>query len=312
MGKYLAACAALLLIAAAIFLPGQLAEWNDRALLDEPHITRQEKEREGFSERMQLSVAEKLLLLQSGQLSMVPLDDAFLTDAGTYVNVRYAINAGSVEYYQEDSVANSMGLGPDEAVSLFPGSPAYTAKELEEAADAAAQEWIGRLEQVQAELRILQTAGALPTLWSSSAVVEVGSRSQAVYVDLDSQLSFQTYSITLDCAPYTLSATVDAQSGKLLGFILRWNSGSQPAWGYRGAAYFGTAWRDYWGMDRVSANWFNAYNKSILEETEDSLLRNGDNNANSQIGFTYNDQTVNIPLINYATMYRGCAIGWNP
>ena len=41
MRNYFAALAALLLIAAAVFLPGELAQWNDTALLDEPHILRQ-------------------------------------------------------------------------------------------------------------------------------------------------------------------------------------------------------------------------------------------------------------------------------
>lgn len=39
---------------------------------------------------------------------------------------------------------------------------------------------------------------------------------------------------------------------------------------------------------------------------------NGDYNANSQINFTYNDQTLQIPLTSNATSNRGCAIGWNP
>ena len=42
MRNYFAALAALLLIAAAVFLPGELAQWNDTALLDEPHILRQD------------------------------------------------------------------------------------------------------------------------------------------------------------------------------------------------------------------------------------------------------------------------------
>jgi len=308
MSRYLAAFAALALVAAAIFLPGKLAEWNDLALLDEPHIDRQEEAREGFGERMQLSVAEKLLLLRTGELSQVPLEDVFLTDTGEEVSVRYAINAGNVVLYQGENTPMT-DEGDYAGLSAASVGASY---ELGTAAEALTKEWAARLESVQSELRILRSAGAIPSLWSDSDTVEVSGRSQAVYVDRDTQLSFRTYSMTLSCSPYSLSVTVDAQSGKILGFLLRWSSGTQLSWGYRGAANFGTAWRDYWGMDSVVSSWFTPYNKVILEETEDTVRVNGDYNANSQIGFRYNDQTVSIPLTSYATSSRGCAIGWNP
>ena len=66
MGNSWAGLAAAALLAAAFFLPAALSQWGDRRLLDEPHITRQDEEREGFAESLQLSVAEKLFLLRSG------------------------------------------------------------------------------------------------------------------------------------------------------------------------------------------------------------------------------------------------------
>ena len=70
-----AGLAAAALLAAAFFLPALLSHWGDQRLLDEPHITRQDEEREGFAESLQLSVAEKLFLLRSGSVTSVALED---------------------------------------------------------------------------------------------------------------------------------------------------------------------------------------------------------------------------------------------
>jgi hypothetical protein len=309
MRNYFAALAALLLIAAAVFLPGELAQWNDTALLDEPHILRQEEEREGFAEQMQLTVGEKLLLLRSGKLSKVPLEEAYLTDEGTEMAFHYAISAGGVvEFYVEPYLGASAAVGLDPGELIAASSTAFatdkTLEMLDSAAQASAQEWTDRLESVLSELQKLQSTGAMPSLWDSRETAEVTDRALSVYVDRDTQLSFQTYSLTLSCAPYKLAVTVDAQSGKLLGFILRWYNNFQPYWGYRGAERFGTAWRDYWGLDSVSPGWSNSYNKEILENAEEAVRMNGDYNANSQINFTYNDQTLQIPLTSNATSNR--------
>lgn len=315
MRNYFAALAALLLIAAAVFLPEELAQWNDTALLDEPHILRQGEVREGFAERMQLTVGEKLLLLRSGKLSRVPLEEAYLTDAGEEMEFRYAITDGVVEFYADSYLGTNLSvLDPGEAIATTAATIAFDKQleELDSAARASAQEWTDRLESVLLELQKLQSAGALPSLWDSRETAEVTDRALSVYVDRDTQLSFQTYSLTLSCAPYMLSVTVDAQSGKLLGFILRWLNNFQPYWGYRGAERFGTAWRDYWGLDSVSPGWSNSYNREILESAEEAVRMNGDYNANSQINFSYNDQTLQIPLTSNATSNRGCAVGWNP
>ena len=70
-----AGLAAAALLAAAFFLPAALSQWGDQRLLDDPHITRQDEEREGFAESLQLSVAEKLFLLRSSSVTSVTLAD---------------------------------------------------------------------------------------------------------------------------------------------------------------------------------------------------------------------------------------------
>ena len=63
--KFLAIALTFLLTAAAIFLPARLSQWNDRLLLDEPHIL--QEEREGFGESVGLTVAgQPCLRLRSG------------------------------------------------------------------------------------------------------------------------------------------------------------------------------------------------------------------------------------------------------
>ena len=256
MRNVLMALAAAALVAAAFFLPEQLSLLEDQQLLDRPNIVQQE-EREGFAEQMQLTVGEKLLLLRSGKLSKVPLEEAYLTDEGTEMAFHYAISAGGVvEFYVEPYLGASAAVGLDPGELIAASSTAFatdkTLEMLDSAAQASAQEWTDRLESVLSELQKLQSTGAMPSLWDSRETAEVTDRALSVYVDRDTQLSFQTYSLTLSCAPYKLAVTVDAQSGKLLGFILRWYNNFQPYWGYRGAERFGTAWRDYWGLDSVS------------------------------------------------------------
>ena len=77
MSKLLAIALTALLMAAAFFLPAQLSHWNDRLLLDEPHIF-QEEEREGFARSVGLTVAEKVLLLRGGNLDSLNLTEGEL------------------------------------------------------------------------------------------------------------------------------------------------------------------------------------------------------------------------------------------
>lgn len=291
--RYLMLLLAALLVAGAVFLPGQISQWGDQQLLDEPHIT-QEAEREGFAEAVQLTVAEKLLLMHSGALDSLSLSEE--GPAGLYAeNVLLSPGGTEVEFYA--------GKQPD----------AY--QEQNEAAEvlsqAAAQKWSARLAEVQTEVRTLQAMGGLPSLWSADSELEFTGYGQMLYIDRATQLSFQVYSLDLRCAPYSLDLTVDQQSGRILSFSLSWERSEELVWGLRGASGFGTAWRDYWGLDSVGGSWYNEYNRSILEDTVKTLRRDGDYNSNSQIPFTYNGRPLNIPLLNWATGSRGYTLLWN-
>jgi len=283
MRSCVAAFAAAGLLAAAFFLPGVLFEWSDQRLLDDPHVTQQEQ-REGFAESVQLSVAEKLMLLRAGGLSSMALADMELAE------VRYAAVGDSVETYVD---------WPDAALVN-----AAVACELEE----SAQKWSERLAHVQAELSILQMAGAMPCLWDAEDTVECAGGRQVLYIDGETQVSFLAYSMTLSCHPYTLNVTVDAKSGRILSFVLNWTNGSTPDWGFRGPVGFGSAWRDYWDMDSVSSGWNSDYIHNILEGQ--FLRANNSSNATADVAFTYDGQSLRIPLSSWTHSREG-ALLWN-
>lgn len=270
---------AALLAAGAVFLPGQLSQWGDRVLLDEPHVTR-EAEREGFAESVQLTVAEKLLLIRSGALDRLYLSGE--QSGGIAINA-----APLVEFYAEDA---EDGEGFDQA---------------------AAQMWRERLAAAQAEVRTLQAMGALPALLDADSEIVLSDCGQVLYIDRATQVSFQVYTMGLDCGSFSLNLTVDIQSGRVLSFSLLWRQSEDPVWGLRGASGFGTAWRDYWGLDSVSGNWYNDYNRGILEDTAKLAHKNGDYNSNGQISFSYNAQPLNIPLVNWAYGGREYVLLWN-
>ena len=256
MRNAFAVLAAVFLLAAAFFLPAALAQWEDRRLLDEPHITRQDQEREGFAESLQLSVAEKLLLLRSASVTSVALDAAY-------------------------------------------------------EAEEAAQKWEQRLERVQRELWSLQTLGAMPYLWSSGETAACTGYSQRLYIDQESQVSFLAYTMSLNCAPYSIHVMADAKSERILGFRLSWTKGAAPSWGFRGCTRFGTAWRDYWGMDSVSAAWNSEYIRSILEMPEEEFLRSGSYNSNADVAFSYGGQNLRVPLVNWVYSNSDGVLEWN-
>jgi len=286
MRKYLAVAMTVLLVVLAFFLPAQFSQWNDSQLLDEPHILREAEEREGFAESIQLTVAEKILLLRSGSLTPLPLSDKVEQE------IRVAlVDEETVIYGSEEPSVPNAAAGTDGDIS---------------------QEWAGRLERVQTEVRTLQTMGALPSLWSwSDNMVESSSLGQILYIDSETQVSFLIYHMELSCAPYSLALTVDAQSGKILSFSLRWAWGAPPDWGGRGASNFGNAWRDYWGMDSVSGAWYTDYIRAILVETESMMQINGEYNSNADLAFSYDGQELRIPLSNWAGSKWGCGIRWN-
>ena len=277
-----AGLAAAALLAAAFFLPALLSHWGDQRLLDEPHITRQDEEREGFAESLQLSVAEKLFLLRSGSVTSVALED---------------METAEVLWQEKDTAGVS---------ALWQGS-ADAARELEE----NEKKWQQRLTRVRSELRGLQTAGALPYLWDSGDEVECTAHRQTLYIDGESQVSFLAYDMTLSGPPYTIRVTVDAKSERILTFRLSWSKGQRPNWGFRGSARFGSAWRDYWGMDSVSSAWNSEYIRSLLDMPAEEFVRSGSYNANADIAFTYDGQTLRVPLVNWVYSNTDGVLEWN-
>ena len=277
-----AGLAAAALLAAAFFLPALLSHWGDQRLLDEPHITRQDEEREGFAESLQLSVAEKLFLLRSGSVTSVALED---------------METAEVLWQEKDTAGVS---------ALWQGS-ADAARELEE----NEKKWQQRLTRVRSELRGLQTAGALPYLWDSGDEVTCTAHHQTLYIDGESQVSFLAYDMTLSGPPYTIRVTVDAKSERILTFRLSWSKGQRPNWGFRGSARFGSAWRDYWGMDSVSSAWNSEYIRSLLDMPAEEFVRSGSYNANADISFTYDGQTLRVPLVNWVYSNTDGVLEWN-
>ena len=285
MGNSWAGLAAAALLAAAFFLPAALSQWGDRRLLDEPHITRQEEEREGFAESLQLSVAEKLFLLRSGSVISVALED--METAAVYFK-------------------NQGGNITLESASLWADGEegAYELEENE-------RKWNQRLARVRSELRGLQTAGALPYLWDSEDEVTCTAHHQTLYIDQESQLSFLAYDMSLSGPPYAMRVMVDAKTERILSFRLSWSKGQRPDWGFRGSARFGSAWRDYWGMDSVSSAWNSEYIRSLLDMPLEEFLRSGSYNANADIAFTYDGQTLRAPLVNWVYSNSDGVLEWN-
>lgn len=280
-----AGLAAAALLAAAFFLPAALSQWGDRRLLDEPHITRQDEEREGFAESLQLSVAEKLFLLRSGSVISVALED--METAAVYFK-------------------NQGGNITLESASLWADGEegAYELEENE-------RKWNQRLARVRSELRGLQTAGALPYLWDSEDEVTCTAHHQTLYIDQESQLSFLAYDMSLSGPPYAMRVMVDAKTERILSFRLSWSKGQRPDWGFRGSARFGSAWRDYWGMDSVSSAWNSEYIRSLLDMPLEEFLRSGSYNANADIAFTYDGQTLRAPLVNWVYSNSDGVLEWN-
>ena len=287
---------ALALVALAIFLPAKLSQWNDRLLLDEPHITRQDAEREGFAESMQLSIGEKLLMIRSGGASVLRLEE------GT-VSVSFAITDGSATVFSQSENYYVYNKG-DEASDVL---------DVTYDTEAEAEKWRQRLTQIQSELAALYQLGALPRLWSSAETVDITSGGQVLYMDSDTQVGFQVYYATLSREPYTVDVAVDVQSGRILAFTLSWPVGADVnlVWGLRGMSNFGGGWRDYWGLDSVDSNWDSTYIRGILSQQEDILLRDGNYSANADVAFSYNGQSIYIPLSSSAVWGRTCQLSWN-
>lgn len=295
MRKGIAVIAVAGLAALALFLPEWVSGLQDKQLLDSPSIQVQNGEQEGFAESLQLSVGEKVMLLRSGSMTVMDLDH-------DRTEVAYVLLSGDAE--AEFSIGRvTISEVPNAAV----GDDIFYTEYTEE----LSQLWQTRLEEIQNELRSLQAAGGLPELWSEDSELRCSGRGDLLYIDPDTKMNFQVYRALLESDSYTMDLTVDVQSGRILCFNLRWGTGAAPSWGIRGAYDFGGAWRNYWGLDSVNIGWYNAYNKNILDQIEDSYRINGDYSIHEQIAFTYDGQTFPIPLDCEAYSGRSFSISWN-
>lgn len=236
------------LAAAAFFLPPHVSRWYDRQLMNEPQIT-QVEDREGLADSLRLTVAEKLLLMQEGELSYLALP------------------------------------GEDE------------------------EEWSIRLAGVRREMLALQRSGALPDLWAEDVQAELSDSEEVLCIDRETQVSFLIFHMALAFPDWNVGVTVDSQSGKILSVSLRWMRGQPPYWGAAGTASFGSAWRDYWGMDSVDANWNTPRMKEILSPAL-PLSGNSDYSAAGEINFTYDGQTLRVPVYGWCSG-GSCAVQWN-
>ena len=64
-------------------------------------------------------------------------------------------------------------------------------------------------------------------------------------------------------------------------------------------------------MDSVNSSWYTPYVQEILESSEESLWKNGEYNANGQVVFSYDGQSLSVNLANLVTYKRGGFLFWN-
>jgi len=256
-----------LLVLLAIFLPEYLSRKGDETLFDRLYVeTEAGADQMSFSESMEPAVAEKLLLLRTGEL--IPL--------------------------------RLPGEESEFRVVLLPGGEAaiYESEEptLKETVTQEQADWNRRLSDVLPELQILQKLGAIPLVYTEGETVELTGKSQIWYMSREGGTGFLLNYMEIACGGYVLDLTTDSDTGKILGFAIRWGKKAPPSWGASGAANFGAAWRDYWGMDSVDAAWNSDRVKEILTNTEKLFRPGGETYFASDLGFQSGGQTVRIPL----------------
>lgn len=222
MRKGIAAVAALVvaaLMALSFFLPEGLSNLHDQQLLNSPHIQVQNEDWEGFAESIQLTVAEKVMLLRSGTLNVM------------------ALTAGEVEgMYVPGPDGWELTLNVSGNEPVLPELKAATDEEITSYFAELNQTWEERLEAAQAEIRSLQAVGGLPELWRESEPLNCTGYGEMLYIDPDTRMSFQVYNLTLSRNTLSMHLMADAQSGRILSFSLQWGQEDAPAWGLRGSA----------------------------------------------------------------------------
>lgn len=288
----LAIAGTALLVGLAFFLPDRISRWKDGMLLDSPKIIEEEGQ-EGFAESIRLTMPEKLRLIRSRNHTAVILPEPELERAITAKKV-------------------SEGWSSVHGVKL--GEAALQEGDDEEAQARAesAEEWSRRLVSALMELRALQRVGAMPTLWPDGSEVALTNHKELLCVDNDTQVTFLVYDMELTCSSYTLSLSVDAQTGKFLSVSIRWTREGDLTWSGGDVQNFGTAWRDYWGMDGAELSYLDSqYIRGLLMETNTLGQRNGDYTSTTEVSFTYDGQSIRIPLRCRAIGGRECSIQWN-
>ncbi len=323
MRKVLFSILAVGLVAAAVLLPERLSALSDRQILDNAKIFSQ-KEQEGFAESVQLTVAEKLLLLRSGAMDLLEMDE----DPVEIIGQTFAITGGKVESTvdalldqdgADDSRINEQAVGFDKGIPFWwdeiDGESVLVDGEngeiiSEEAIREAGRKWEGRINSVYHELRGLQNLGGMPVLWSSADTVECSGMSEYVVIDSATQVNFGLYRMELSCLPYSLSVWVENQSGRILAFDLRWDSGVSLTWTPYGGASFGGAWRSYWGMDSVDGSWY-ARIHEMLEVTTNADRLNGEYANDNSVSFSYDEMNYTSALECYVKLRGGSSLSWN-
>lgn len=294
MRKYAASLVLLLLLlVAAFFLPEALSSWNDRMLLDNVSLQVQMQDQEGFAESIQLSIAEKVMLLRSGGLTAMELSREVV--AGVSLNVSTDGGSGMKTNIYFETEYPGENNGED--------SGPYS--------EETTRMWEARLTAARREVRNLQALGGLPTLWSDSDELDCTGYGELLYMDPDTQMSFQVYRITMSGGPYSLELLMDAQSERIMSFSLQWAWEKPPNWGIQGAASFGGTWRSYWELDSVSSGWYDEYTRNILERVGMVRPAGGDYSALGQVIFSYDGQSLAVPLLCQAIEGRSCLLNWN-
>lgn len=312
MRKVLAVVLTAALLAAAVFLPERLAALSDGRTFDRLQI--QQEDRESFSESVQLTVAEKLLLLRSGDMEALALND----DPVQATGIRFSVTGGEVSVVEEtgaeagtfDSSRRALYVlsGDGEELMLVEEGSGEIADG--EALEEACDKWSDRVRSAQRELWALQSAGALPSLWTASDTAECGGFREYVVIDPATQVSFGMYRMSLDADPFSVSLWADAQTGRVLSLSLIWSG--DLSWGPSrgGGNVFGGAWRSYWSMDGVDGSWYPAV-RDIMETTASLTARNGDFSAVCGVAFTYNDTRYPVTLECIARGNGESVLTWN-
>ena len=264
------------LIALAFFLPPQISRWEDRKIMDQPRITRVE-DREGLADSLGLTVAEKLLRMQEGDLS-------YLSLPGEGAQVCYTIEEGTGHVYISSEPEQRDPAEEDEAagVRLTAGLPGGAGP---------------------------PRSRGPPPPWRGGVPAELTDSGEILCIDNNTQLSFLICHASLSLPNGSAGVTYDQQSGKILSLSLRWLRDQPPSWGAGGAANFGGAWRDYWGMDSVDPGWSTVRIKEILSTTP-PLAGSGDYAAAGEITFTYDGQELRAPVYSWGSSGT-CALQWN-